>query len=400
MRVKRNKRRNVMNRKAILIVLDSVGIGALDDAAAYGDAGADTLGHIIRTCQPKLPHLMELGLGNIDGASFPGAVAAPQGCFGKMREVSAGKDTTTGHWEIAGVQLSRPFPTFPNGFPQAFIDRFEQAVGRGTLGNKPASGTAILDELGEEHMRTGKLIVYTSADSVFQIAANEAIVPLEELYRDCEIARKMLTGELEVGRVIARPFVGDHAGAFKRTGARRDFSALPPETMCSALEKSGRTVYGVGKIEDIFAHQGITRSNHAAGNPACMEATFAAMEEDFDGLLFVNLVDFDMVYGHRRDVQGYAAALEAFDAQIPELKARMGDDDLLILTADHGCDPCHTGTDHTREHTPLLVWGRKVRKGVNLGTRDTYADISATVLDFFGVDHALKGTSFLGEIRL
>ena len=387
-----------MSRKAILIVLDSVGIGALEDAAAYGDAGADTLGHIINTCHPNLPNLMAMGLGNIDGAGFPGAVAAPTAAYGRLREVSAGKDTTTGHWEIAGVQLSRPFPTFPNGFPQEFISRFEQAVGRQTIGNKPASGTAILDELGEEHIATGKLIVYTSADSVFQIAANEAVVPLEELYRDCEIAREMLRDDLEVGRVIARPFVGERAGAFKRTGGRRDFSAMPPETMCDVLAAAGKTVYGVGKIEDIFGHRGITQSNHAAGNPACMEATFAAMKEDFDGLLFVNLVDFDMVYGHRRDVQGYARALEEFDRQLPQIQALMGDEDMLVLTADHGCDPCHTGTDHTREHTPLLVWGRGLRPGVNLGTRQTYADISATVLDFFGMDKKLKGTSFLEQL--
>ena len=387
-----------MSKKTILIVLDSVGIGALEDAAAYGDAGADTLGHIINTCHPNLPNLMAMGLGNIDGASFPGAVAAPTAAYGRLREVSAGKDTTTGHWEIAGVQLSRPFPTFPNGFPQEFISRFEQAVGRQTIGNKPASGTAILDELGEEHIATGKLIVYTSADSVFQIAANEAVVPLEELYRDCEIAREMLRDELEVGRVIARPFVGERAGAFKRTGGRRDFSAMPPETMCDVLAAAGKTVYGVGKIEDIFGHRGITQSNHAAGNPACMEATFAAMKEDFDGLLFVNLVDFDMVYGHRRDVQGYARALEEFDRQLPQIQALMGDEDMLVLTADHGCDPCHTGTDHTREHTPLLVWGRGLRPGVNLGTRQTYADISATVLDFFDMDKKLKGTSFLEQL--
>jgi len=388
-----------MNKKAILIVLDSVGIGALADAAAYGDAGADTLGHIINTCHPSMPNMMEMGLANIDDISFSGAVSAPAGCYGKMKEVSAGKDTTTGHWEISGVQLARPFPTFPNGFPQEFIDAFEKATGRGTLGNKPASGTAILDELGEEHIKTGKLIVYTSADSVFQIAANEAVVPLEELYRYCEIAREMLTGELEVGRVIARPFIGEKAGAFTRTGGRRDYSAIPPTTMCDLLAQNGKTVYGVGKIEDIFCMRGITKSNHAAGNAACMEATFAAMKEDFDGLLFVNLVDFDMVYGHRRDVQGYAKALETFDAQIPAIKALMGDDDILILTADHGCDPCHSGTDHTREHVPVLVWGRNICQGVNLGVRDTYADLSATVLDFFGIENTIKGTSFLPEIQ-
>ena len=321
-----------MSKKAILIVLDSVGIGALGDAAAYGDAGADTLGHIINACHPDIPNLMEMGLGHIDDISFTGADKAVTGSYGKMREVSAGKDTTTGHWEIAGVQLTRPFPTFPNGFPQDFLDRFEAAVGRGTIGNKPASGTAILDELGEEHMRTGKLIVYTSADSVFQIAAHEEIVPLPELYRICETAREMLVGKLEVGRVIARPFIGERAGAFRRTGGRRDYSAVPPTTMLDLLERAGKTVYAVGKIEDIFCLRGITQSNHAAGNPACMEATYAAMQEDFDGLLFVNLVDFDMVYGHRRDVEGYAKALETFDAQIPQIKELMGEDDLLILT--------------------------------------------------------------------
>lgn len=388
-----------MNKKVILIVLDSVGIGALADAAAYGDAGADTLGHIMASCRPQLPNMMKLGLGNIDDISFTGDVTNPEGCYGKLKEVSAGKDTTTGHWEIAGVQLARPFPTFPNGFPQDFIERFERATGRGTLGNKPASGTAILDELGEEHLATGKLIVYTSADSVFQIAANEDIVPVNELYRYCEIAREMLKDELEVGRVIARPFVGEKAGAFKRTGNRRDFSAVPPTTMLELLEKAGKTVYGVGKIEDIFCLRGITKSNHAAGNAKCMEATFAAMQEDFDGLLFVNLVDFDMVYGHRRDVQGYAKALETFDAQIPQIQSLMGEEDILILTADHGCDPCHTGTDHTREHVPVLVWGKQLKGGVNLGIRDTYADLSATVLDFFGVDNTLKGTSMLGEMK-
>ena len=388
-----------MNKKAILIVLDSVGIGALADAAAYGDAGADTLGHIMASCHPQLPNMMRLGLGSIDEISFSSDVNAPEGCYGKLKEVSAGKDTTTGHWEIAGVQLTRPFPTFPNGFPQDFIERFEQATGRGTLGNKPASGTAILDELGEEHIATGKLIVYTSADSVFQIAANEDVVPVPELYRYCEIAREMLKDELEVGRVIARPFVGEKAGAFKRTGNRKDFSAVPPTTMLELLERNGRTVYGVGKIEDIFCLKGITKSNHAAGNAKCMEATFAAMQEDFDGLLFVNLVDFDMVYGHRRDVEGYAKALETFDAQIPQIQALMGEEDILILTADHGCDPCHTGTDHTREHVPVLVWGKKLKGGVNLGIRETYADLSATVLDFFGIENPLKGTSMLPEMK-
>ena len=388
-----------MNKKAIIIVLDSVGIGELPDAADYGDKGADTLGHIINTCHPNLPHMMELGLANIDGAGFSGAVDAPKGCYGKLREVSAGKDTTTGHWEIAGIQLAHAFPTFPNGFPQDFIEKFEQAVGRGTLGNKPASGTAILDELGEEHLKTGKLIVYTSADSVFQIAANEAIVPLEELYRDCRIAREMLTGELEVGRVIARPFVGDHAGAFKRTGARRDFSAQPPTTMCDILAENGKTVYGVGKIEDIFDHRGITKSNHAAGNPACIEAWLDYMRQDFDGLCFTNLVDYDMAYGHRNDPEGFARALESFDQKLPEIQGLMGEGDLLIVTADHGCDPTFPGTDHTREHIPLLVWHRGMTAACDLGTRATYADIAATCAQWLGLPDRFGATSFADLLK-
>ena len=387
------------NKKVILIVLDSVGIGAAPDSAAYGDAGADTLGHIVAKCQPDLPNLYRLGLGNISGAHLDHHEKSPIGCFGKCTEVSAGKDTTTGHWEIAGAQLMKPFPTFPNGFPESFLRAFEEATGRGTLGNKTASGTAILDELGEEHMKTGKLIVYTSADSVFQIAAHEEIVPLQELYRYCRIAREMLKDDMEVGRVIARPFVGEHAGAFKRTGNRRDFSALPPTTCCDLLKEHGKTVYGIGKIEDIFAEKGITKSNHAAGNPVCMEATFQAMEEDFDGLLFVNLVDFDSIYGHRRDVKGYAEALEAFDRRLPKLMEQMGDEDVLMLTADHGCDPTYSGTDHTREYIPILAWGKNLRGGVDLGVRATYADISATVLDCFGIPNTLCGKSFYEEIK-
>ena len=388
-----------MKKKVVLIVLDSVGIGELPDAALYDDAGADTLGHVITICRPSLPNMMAMGLGNIDGAAFPGAVEHPTAAYGKMREKSPGKDTTTGHWEIAGAVLTQPFPTFPEGFPRSFLDEFEKAVGRGTIGNIPASGTEIIRQLGEEHLATGNLIVYTSADSVFQIAANERIVPLTELYRDCEIAREMLKGPLEVGRVIARPFIGENAGNFRRTGARRDFSALPPTTMCDLIAGSGRTVYGIGKIEDIFAHKGITRSNHAAGNPACMEAALAAQAEDYEGLLFVNLVDTDMVYGHRRDVQGYANALEAFDARLPEFVDQLGPEDLLIITADHGCDPAFKGTDHTREHIPLLIYGKSLPGNVNLHVRDTFADISATVLDWFGISNSIHGTSLLSEIR-
>lgn len=387
-----------MMKRVFLTVLDGAGVGYLPDAAQYGDVGACTWGHVVETCRPSLPNMAKLGLGHIEGTAYPADENAI-GAYGRAMEKSAGKDTTTGHWEISGLTLEKPFPTFPEGFPREFLDRYEAAIGHKTIGNKPASGTAILDELGEEHIATGKLIVYTSADSVFQIAANEAIVPLSELYRYCEIAREMLKDELEVGRVIARPFVGEKAGAFTRTGGRRDYSAVPPTTMLDLLHENGKTVCGVGKIEDIFCMRGITKSNHAAGNAACMEATFAAMKEDFDGLLFVNLVDFDMVYGHRRDVKGYAQALETFDRQIPQIKALMGEEDILILTADHGCDPCHTGTDHTREHIPALVWGKQLKKGVNLGIRNTYADLSATVLDFFGVENTIKGESFFDQIK-
>ena len=388
-----------MNKKAIVIVLDSVGIGAAPDSAAYGDAGADTLGHIYQKAGLKIPNMRKMGIANIRGAKLGEAEAQPVGGFGKCTEVSAGKDTTTGHWEIAGVQLMKAFPTFPEGFPEYFIRAFEEKVGRKTMGNYPASGTAILDELGEAHMKTGDLIVYTSADSVFQIAAHEEIVPLDELYSICRAARELLCGELEVGRVIARPFLGTGKGHFKRTGNRRDFSALPPTTCCDVLAQNGLTVYGIGKIEDIFAHKGITKSNHAAGNPACTEATLQALEEDFNGLLFVNLVDFDSVYGHRRDVEGYAKALEIFDDALPSIMSRMGPEDLLILTADHGCDPAYTGTDHTREYIPVLAWSKQMKHGCDLGIRSTYADISATVLDCFGIPNGLCGKSFLPELR-
>lgn len=388
-----------MSKKAVLIVLDSVGIGALPDAAAYGDAGAHTLRHVITACNPKLPNLRRMGLYNIEGGDFGAPEEKTSAAYGRMREVSSGKDTTTGHWEISGVHLSHPFPTFPDGFPADFIAAYEQAIGTKVLGNYASSGTAILDELGEEHIRTGYPIVYTSADSVFQIACNEAVIPVEKLYELCEIARSMLQGdELGVGRVIARPFIGEKKGGFTRTGRRRDFSLVPPRTMCDVLADAGLTVYGVGKIEDIFAEKGITKSNHAAGNPACIDATLAAQDEDFDGLLFVNLVDYDSMYGHRNDVAGYAKALEYFDERLPQIIEKLGEDDLLILTADHGCDPTHPGTDHTREHVPLLVYGKKLGGNVNLGTRETYADICASVLAFFGIDETLKGTSFLSQL--
>lgn len=383
-------------KKVILIVLDSVGIGALPDADRYGDAGAHTLRHVVNACHTRLPNLTRLGLCNIEGAGFGAPDGAPVAAYARMRERSAGKDTTTGHWEIAGVRLDRPFPTFPDGFPADFMRAFEARVGRGTLGNRPASGTAILEELGEEHLRTGKLIVYTSADSVFQVAAHEEIVPVEELYRICETAREMLQGDLGVGRVIARPFVGT-PGAFVRTGRRRDFSMPPPRNLLDALSEAGLTVFGVGKIEDIFAHRGLTDSDHASGNPACIASMLRTMERPFSGLLFVNLVDYDMLYGHRNDVQGYSDALEAFDRALPDVYDRMGPDDMLIITADHGCDPTHPGTDHTREHTPMLCYQKCAARGVDLGTRETFADISATILDFFGLSNPFTGESFLNQ---
>ena len=387
-----------MSQKVILIVLDGAGIGALPDAALYGDAGAHTLGHVLAQQPVPLPNLWRLGLPSIAHSTLPDAPARPLAAYGRLRERSPGKDTTTGHWEISGVVLDQPFPTFPDGFPSAFIHAFEQAIGRETLGNYASSGTAILEMLGARHMATGRPIVYTSADSVFQIAAHEQVVPLEELYRICQTARDMLTGPLAVGRVIARPFVGQ-PGLFTRTGARRDFSLMPPTTLLDILSAAGLTTYGVGKIEDIFCHRGLTRSNHASGNPACIQATLQAMREDFSGLVFTNLVDYDMLYGHRNDVPGFAAALRAFDDALPDLLAHMGDEDLLIITADHGCDPTHPGTDHTREHVPLLVYGKRLPGAVDLGTRDTFADIAATILACFGLPSTLAGQSFLHALR-
>ena len=386
-------------KRVILIVLDSVGAGWLPDAARYGDEGASTLRHIIETEHPALPNLAALGLGLIPGVPYA-AHPARAGLYGRAMEVSAGMDTTTGHWEMAGLRLDTPFPTFPGGFPAEFIAAFERAIGRGTLGNYASSGTVILDELGEEHLRTGKPIVYTSADSVFQIAAHEEVIPLDELYALCRTARAMLAGPLAVGRVIARPFVGTGKGQFQRTGHRRDFSLEPTgETLLDVLKAAGRDVIGVGKIEDIFCERGLTASNHAAGNPACVEATLAELEKDFNGLLFVNLVDFDSVYGHRNDAAGYARALEYFDQRLPEITARMGDDDLLLITADHGCDPCYPGTDHTREYIPLLGWRRALPALIDLGTRATYADIAATVAELFGLPQRFGATSFADQIK-
>lgn len=387
-------------KRVILIVLDSVGVGALPDAAAYQDVGANTVGHIVQNMQPQLPNLKKLGFGHIPGTYLSKDPAAI-GAYGRAAEKSSGKDTTTGHWEIAGITLEQPFPTYPNGFPEEVIHAFEKAIGTKTIGNYPASGTAILDELGEMHLRTGYPIVYTSADSVFQIAAHEDLFPLPRLYEMCEIARKQLTGKHAVGRVIARPFIGTGAGHFQRTAGRRDYSLEPiRRTMLDALSENGYSVLGVGKIEDIFAMHGITGSNHAAGNPACVQAMMDYIKTDFNGLLFVNLVDFDMVYGHRRDVEGYAKALEAFDAQLPLLMKQMTEDDLLIITADHGCDPTHHGTDHTREYIPLLCWHRGMTQLHDLGTRTTYADIAATICDLFHLDERFDAHSFKDQLEV
>lgn len=386
-----------MGKKAILIVLDGVGAGNAPDALAYGDEGANTLKHVFEAERPNLPELRKMGLGHIPDVGFAPSPAL-RGSFGRCRERSAGKDTTTGHWEMAGLITETPFPTFPDGFPKALIEAYEKAIGLGTLGNYASSGTVILDVLGEEHMRTGSPIVYTSADSVFQIAAHEDVISAPELWKLCEIARGILTGPYAVGRVIARPFVGV-PGAFSRTGNRRDFSVVPPkDTMLDVLKAAGYQVAGVGKIEDIFAHRGLTESDHAAGNPACIESMLGRLDRPLHGLMFVNLVDFDSVFGHRNDIPGFAAALEAVDRAIAAIVEKMGEDDLLLFTADHGCDPGYPGTDHTREMVPLLAF-RPGRAPVDLGVRQTMGDISATILEMFGIENTLAGTSFYQALR-
>lgn len=386
-------------KKVALVILDGLGVGALPDAASYGDTGANTFGHVYEACRPDLPNLGDMGL--YAAAGIETDEDEPLGCYGKMIERAAGKDTTTGHWEIAGLTLDKPFPVYPNGFPPEVIKAFEDEIGMGVIGNVPASGTQIIEELGPEHLKTGKPIVYTSADSVFQIAAHEAIIPPTELWHICRIARRVLTGDHAVGRVIARPFIGN-PGAFTRTGNRKDFSLDPTgKTLLDLLKAAGRDVTGIGKIEDIFNHRGLTYSNHAVGNDACVDALAETLKKPrCSGLIFVNLVDTDMLYGHRNDLPGYAKALEAFDARLPEIMRLMGEDGLLIITADHGCDPGFPGTDHTREYVPLLAWSLSAREGVNLGVRGTFADVSATVLDALGVRNTLGGKSFWNDIKL
>lgn len=383
-----------------MVVLDSVGIGELPDAGDFGDRGSHTLGHIAeRVPSLALPHLRALGLGNI--ADVPGIppVETPIGCYGKMAETSVGKDTMTGHWELMGLNVKIPFQTYPNGFPKELIEAFEEETGRHVIGNKPASGTEILEELGEEQMKTGAWIVYTSADSVFQIAAHEDVIPLEELYDACRIARRLTQGEFAVGRVIARPYIGA-PGAWKRTPNRHDYAVKPPApTALNALKEAGKSVIAVGKIGDIFSMEGITESFPTKSNADGVEQTIMTMERDFQGLCFTNLVDFDSLYGHRRDPEGYARALEAFDAALPALMDTFTENDLLIITADHGNDPVHPGTDHTREYVPILLWSPGLAGGVSLGVRSTYADAAATILDNFGLPPMEHGSSFLEELK-
>jgi phosphopentomutase len=384
--------------RVILIVMDSVGVGELPDADAYGDRGSDTLGNISRVVPLKLPTLRSLGLARVARIQGMDAIERPLGAFGRMAERSAGKDSVTGHWEIAGIVLTKAFPTFPNGFPRDLLDPFEARIGRRTIGNKAASGTAIVDELGPEHMRTGFPIVYTSADSVFQIAAHEEVIPVPELYRICEIAYELASEGRGIGRVIARPFVGQ-PGHFTRTANRHDY-ALPPSgtTLLDALKASGHIVFAVGKIQDLFAGRGITAAVHTTSDEHGMDEIELAMRAVPGGLIFANLVDFDTQYGHRNDPDGYAANLERFDLRLARLLPTLGERDLLVITADHGNDPTTPSTDHAREHVPLFLTGRCVKPGEDVGTRATFADLGQTIAEIFDVGPLAHGTSFLRDI--
>lgn len=387
-------------KRTIIVVLDSVGIGELPDAEDYGDKGADTLGNLAEAVGGlELPNLEQLGLGKIRDLKGMDNNIEAKGIYGKMAEASMGKDTTTGHWELAGLVSNTPFPKYPDGFPAEVIDPFLEKTGfDGILGNKPASGTVIIEELIDEHLETGNPIVYTSADSVFQIAAHEDVIPVERLYEICEIARDILTGEHGVARVIARPFIGE-PGSLERTDRRKDFSLEPPQpTLLNLLEDAGQDVIGVGKIIDIFAGSGVTESNHVINNMECVDATLDYMEKVDEGLIFTNLVEYDMTYGHRRDVDGYYQALKDFDNRLPEILASLKPTDLLVLTADHGCDPTYEGTDHTREYVPLLLVNQNLKKNMRLKTRDSFADLAATIAEFHGVGPTVDGKSFKEEI--
>ncbi len=386
-------------KRAIVIVCDGLGVGEAPDAMDFGDQGSDTLGHVLASRDVAIPNLKAWGLGNLP-PSFAGArTDTPQGAFGRMAEQSAGKDTATGHWEMTGLITTVPFRTYPRGFPASVIEPFEKRIGRRVLGNKAASGTEILKELGEAHLRSGSPILYTSGDSVFQVAAHEQVIPVEELYKICRIGYEIACLEHGVCRVIARPFVGSSAADFKRTPNRRDFPVPPHgETLLDRLKAAGLPVFGVGKIEDIFTGRGVSEAVHTVSDNHGMDHTLRAMAVQEEGLIFTNLVDFDTLYGHRNDVAGYAANLELFDQRLPELFAALRSDDVLMLTGDHGCDPSDSSTDHTREFTPILVKGARVRPGTALGDRETFADMGATLAENFGVAPLDAGTSFLGEI--
>lgn len=384
-----------MVNRVVLIVMDSVGAGELPDAKLYNDEGSNTLGNISKKVGGlKLPNLQKLGLGNIDGIKGFEGEKKPVGSYGRSLEKSPGKDTTTGHWEIAGLILDQAFPTYPDGFPQDVISEFEKRIGTKSIGNYPASGTVIIQDLGDEHVKTGYPIVYTSADSVFQIAAHEDVIPLERLYEICQIARDMLVGEHAVGRIIARPFIGSN-GDYKRTTNRRDFSLKPiRKTILNNIVEKGLDVCAVGKIEDIYGGYGITKAVHTKSNMDGVDKTIEYMKEPTKGLIFTNLVDFDMLYGHRNDVEGYANALREFDAKIPEIIDALRDDDVLIITADHGCDPTTSSTDHSREYIPMLVYGKSIKSGINLGTRESFSDIGKTIGEMLSVQNDISGESF------
>ena len=385
-------------KRVFLIVLDSFGIGEMPDAAKYGDEGSNTISAVSKVDGFNMKNMRSYGLFNIDGVKCYKKSINPKGAFARMTEVSKGKDTTIGHWEIAGIQSEQPLPTFPNGFPEEVINKFEELTGRKVICNKPYSGTQVLLDYGKEHVETGALIVYTSADSVFQIAAHEEVVPVEELYNYCEIAREMLVGEVGVGRVIARPFVGEYPN-YTRTSNRHDYSLVPPKTtMLDQLKNNNYSIIAVGKINDIFAGKGITEFVRTKNNDDGMEKTIEFAKKEFEGLCFVNLVDFDMLYGHRNDVVGYANALTKFDEQVTDVISNLNEEDILIITADHGCDPTTPSTDHSREYTPMVMIGKKVKSGTNLKTRESFADIAATILEYFGVEQEVSGESFLGKV--
>lgn len=386
--------------RVIWMIIDSVGIGEMPDSKDFGDIGVNTLGNIVKSYKDiKIPNLINLGIANIDKIDFLDNIENPIGCFGRCLEVSNGKDTTTGHWEMTGVLVKKPFKTFENGFPKDIIEEFERRTNRKVVGNKPASGTEILDEYGEHQMKTGDVIVYTSADSVFQIAAHEEVIPLDELYKMCEIARKIMIGDNAVARVIARPYIGKKKGEFERTSNRRDYSLNPFEkTVLDYIKESNLDVIAVGKIEDIFNGQGITEAIHTKDNMDGVDQTINYIKKENKGLIFTNLVDFDSKYGHRRDVLGYKNALEEFDKRIPEIIDAMKEDDILIINSDHGNDPTYKGTDHTRESIPVLVYGKNIKNGVNLGIRKSFADIGKTVSDILNIDKLENGISFKDEI--